>query len=130
MASPKRRPLGPGGMARSDGWPFKCPSQTVTLHLGEKGRGQDEPWANGKAEQPRGREGVLFPVLSFQQGEQRPGHARRIADRGRPKEFPSHRPAVLAPRSQSRMRLTGQLTALCLRITCIFFNKSEWLLVI
>lgn len=36
-------PLGPEGMAHSDGWTFKCPSQTVILHLGREGA---EDWVS------------------------------------------------------------------------------------
>lgn len=35
--SSQEGPEGPRGITQSNGWSFKCPSQTVTLHLGREG---------------------------------------------------------------------------------------------
>lgn len=58
-------------------WPFKCPSQTVTLHLGREGA--EDQVSHGQmvtAEPSRSREGVPFPVLANRESKG-PGHAAR-----------------------------------------------------
>ena len=69
-------PLGPGGMARSDGWPFKCPFQTVTLHLGREGA--EDQVSHGQMAQLNLREtgrGCCFPFCCSNRESRGQGYA-------------------------------------------------------
>lgn len=76
---------------------------------------------------------MLFPILLFQQGEQGPGGMLlRTADRGQAQEILRHTSSCAHSPDPRAETTSPHRTAdsPVFWITCIFFKKSEWLLMI